>query len=219
MTLVRMDEGGTAAVAEEIAAGRPVVVPFPSPLPYVVAGSVAAAVNTVKGRPGEQPVGMALASFTALEPYTALDAETRRWAEWASRVRMVNLFLPVTEPVPEWARPGVANGIAAVTLAWLAQLRPVLDRFGHLYLSSANRTSREVTTTAAHADAEFGHELLVVDGDHLRGPATRSGSAAIVRFERHLCAQLVRDGVNTEGRPDGQAFVAGLLADWQTFVG
>jgi tRNA A37 threonylcarbamoyladenosine synthetase subunit TsaC/SUA5/YrdC len=157
---------------------------------------------------------MAIADAADILRYVALDPESWQFAEWASRVRKVNLLVPVTDAVPDWVRPTVAAGRAAVTLAWPAELRPLLDGFGHLYLSSANRTKREVATTAHAAGTEF-PDLLVLDGDRLRDATTRSGSAAIVSFGRQLATHVHRSGVHLDGWPDAGSFLAGLERDWR----
>lgn len=192
-----------------------IVLPCPSPLPYAVAGTSASSVNTAKGRPGDQPTGMVIGDLADLRPYIALDPETQRFAEWASRVRKTNVMVPVTGDVPGWVRPAVSGGWAAFTLACLPELRPLLDRFGHLYLSSANRTKREVATTAHAAEAEFRGELLVLDGDRLRDQSAKSGSAVIVRFDRRLSIAVHRTGINMDGWPDADSYLAGLKREWQ----
>lgn len=215
MAIRMLDQDGIDAATQELSAGRAIVLPWPSPLPYVVAGTSASSVNTSKGRPADQPAGMVIADSAALEPYIALDRETRQFAEWASRARMVNIMVPVTDAVPDWARPAVSSGWAAYTLACLPELRPLLDRFGHLYLSSANRTKREVATAAQAAETEFRGELLVLDGDRLRDQNAKSGSAAIVRFDRHLSLAVHRTGIHTDGWPDAATYLAALKREWQ----
>jgi L-threonylcarbamoyladenylate synthase len=215
MTVQELNHDGMRVAAQELSAGRAVVLPCSSPLPYAVVGTSASSVNAAKGRPADQPVGMAIADATELRRHIALDPDSWQFAEWASRVRQVNIFVPVTGAVPDWAEPAVSAGWAALTLAWLPELRPLLDRFGHLYLSSANRTQHEVATTAHAADTEFGTELLVLDGDRLRDGSMKSGSAAIIRFEQHLSAHVHRSGINMDGWPDAAGYLADLKRDWQ----
>lgn len=202
--------------AGELSAGRPVVVPFPSPLPYGIAAADSAAANEVKGRPADQAVGIALAGLAELRPYLDLDEQTCQLAEWASRVQKLSLLLPVADTVPVWLAPAVVDGLAAVTLVWLPELRALLQQFGHLYISSANRTAREVATTAATANREFEDSLLVLDGDPMRDAGARSGSATIVRFGPDLTLRVFRSGINTEGCPHEQGYLDGLVRAWQT---
>lgn len=216
MAIRMLDQDGIEAATRALSVGRVIVLPCPSPLPYVVAGTSASSVNTSKGRPGEQPTGVVIADPADLRPYVVLDRETWQFAEWVSRERKVNVMAPVAEEVPDWVRPAVSGGWVAFTLAFLLELRPLLGRFGHLYLSSANRTKHEVTTTAHAAEAEFRGELLVLDGDGLRDQGARSGSAAIVRFDRHLSVTVHRTGINMDGWPDAESYLASLKRDWQT---
>ncbi|MDT7711398.1 MAG: L-threonylcarbamoyladenylate synthase, partial [Pseudonocardiales bacterium] len=122
MTIVRADEEGLRQVGRALDASIPIVVPLPTPLPYVIAGSDAAVVNVAKGRPAEQATGVAVADFTMVTPYVELDEDTLAFARWLSAHELLNLMLPVGKGGPAWM--------------W----RPLLDERGHLYISSANRT-------------------------------------------------------------------------------
>lgn len=201
--------------AQELSEGRAIVVPAPSPLPYGVVATTSAAVNDAKGRSTDQATGMACADFASVRPYLELDEPTCRLAEWASRVRMLSLLLPVGDAVPAWVRPAVVDRRVAITLAWLPELRPLLEQFGHLYMSSANRTTRAVATTAAAADKEFGGSLLILDGDPLRDCEIRSGSSSIVQIDPHLRLQVFRGGINTDGHSDEQNYLDELIHEWQ----
>ena len=105
MAIRMLDQDGVEAAAQELSAGRAIVLPCPSPLPYAVAGTNASSVNTSKGRPGGRPTGMVVADPAVLRPYIALDRETRQFAEWASEVRKANVMVPVADEVPDWVRP------------------------------------------------------------------------------------------------------------------
>jgi L-threonylcarbamoyladenylate synthase len=165
MTIVRADEEGLRQLGRALDASIPIVVPLPTPLPYVVAGSDAAAVNVAKGRPAEQATGVAVSDFTLVTPYVELDEGTLAFARWLSAHELLNLMLPVGEGGPAWMRPSTWKGWLGVMLGWLGQIRPLLDERGHLYVSSANRTGGEVAVTAATANTAFGDEFLVIDGD------------------------------------------------------
>lgn len=217
MSVIPMDEDGLRAVDRALDRGGPVIWPSPSPLPYTVAGVDPLAVNAVKGRPGGQPVGMVLADLGLVARYVELDAATLAFAEWLSADRLLNLFLPVRPGIPGWLQPSTSEGTLGVTLACLDQTRGVLDRRGHLYLSSANRTGGEVAVTAAAADTAFDSQLPVLDGDAARDPSVASGSATIVRVrpDRHL--EVVRHGINDAGYAgDTERFRRDLAQGWAT---
>ncbi|TDD70349.1 hypothetical protein E1293_34865 [Actinomadura darangshiensis] len=215
MAIRRLDQDGLRMATQELTAGRVVVIPFPSPLPYVIAGTTAPGVNTAKGRPAEQPTGMAIADPAGIRQYITLDPESLQFAEWASRVRKINLLVPVTDDVPDWLKPAVVDGRAGITLAWLPELRPLLDSFGHLYLSSANRTKNDVATTAHAAGTEF-PDHLVLDGDRLRDPTMKSGSAAMILFDKDLATRIHRGGIHLDGHPDPDAYLTDLKRAWQS---
>jgi hypothetical protein len=69
MTIVQADDEGLRQVGRALDAGIPTVVPLPTPLPYVVAGSDAAAVNLAKGRPAGQAIGVVVADLAIVTPY------------------------------------------------------------------------------------------------------------------------------------------------------
>jgi tRNA A37 threonylcarbamoyladenosine synthetase subunit TsaC/SUA5/YrdC len=162
MTVVRADEVGLRQVGRALDANMPIVAPLPTPLPYVVAGSDAAAVKVAKGRPAEQASGVAVADFTLVTPYVELDEDTLAFARWLSAHELLNLLLPAGEGSPAWMRPSTSKGWFAVMLGWLGRLRPLLDERSHLYVSSANRTGGKVAVTAATANAAFGDVMTPV---------------------------------------------------------
>jgi tRNA A37 threonylcarbamoyladenosine synthetase subunit TsaC/SUA5/YrdC len=195
MPIVPPDTDGLRQAERALHAGEPVVLPMPTPLPYVVAGEDAGAVNVAKGRPAEQPAGMALADLALAAPHVALDAPALDLARRLTAERGLNVLLPVRDDPPAWMRPSISRGWLGLTLAWLGRLRPLLDERGPLYLSSGNRTGGEVAVTAKAADAAFAGELLVVDGDAYRDPAVASGSATMVRVGPGGQVDVVRPGV------------------------
>lgn len=75
MTVVRGDEEGLRRLGGALDANVPVVLPLPTPLPYVVAGTGAGTVNVVKGRPAGQAVGVVVADFAMV---TRLSTSTGR---------------------------------------------------------------------------------------------------------------------------------------------
>jgi tRNA A37 threonylcarbamoyladenosine synthetase subunit TsaC/SUA5/YrdC len=212
---VRADEEGLRHLGQALDASIPVIVPLPTPLPYVIAGSDAAAVNVAKGRPAEQATGVAVADFTLVTPHVQLDEDTLAFARWLSTHELLSLMLPVGEGGPAWMRPSTSKGWLGVMLGWLDQIRPLLHERGHLYVSSANRTGGEVAITAATAATAFGDELLVIDGDAARDLSVASGSATIVRIRPHRQVDVVRHGINDAGIADDTSrFLQQLTQRW-----
>ncbi|HET6547653.1 MAG TPA: Sua5/YciO/YrdC/YwlC family protein [Solirubrobacter sp.] len=191
-----MGAPGLAKVASALHDGDAVVIPFPSPLPYVVAATEAAAVNQAKGRPGDQPCGMLLGAAGDLAPHLDLDPATVELSIWIAQDEQANLLVPLLPGAPRWLSRGSADGLVGITLAWLAQTRPLADEFGHLFVSSANQTAGPVAVTAGEADDSFHGERLVLDGDPFRDASTPQGSATIIEVRRAGVLRVVRDGVN-----------------------
>src|SRR5690242_6373635 len=109
MTTIRPDAAGLDLIGGSLDNGAAVVLPMPMPLPYAVVGRDAAAVNSAKGRPADQPCGVAVADFGAVTPFLRLDQDTIAFARWLMTDRLINLLLPVTDEPPEWMAPSVSS--------------------------------------------------------------------------------------------------------------
>jgi tRNA A37 threonylcarbamoyladenosine synthetase subunit TsaC/SUA5/YrdC len=204
VTVLPLDDHGIASVAAALRDDEAVVIPFPSPLPYAVAATDPATVNEAKGRPADQPCGLLVGAAEEIAPHLDLDPETLALALSISRVEQANLFVPIRPGAPRWLSAGAVDGLAGITLAWPARTRPLADEFGHLFVSSANLTSRPVAVTAGQADAAFG-EKLVLDGEPFRDPGVAQGSATIIEVRRHGRLRVVRDGINNRSFPGDRA--------------
>ena len=216
MTIVAVGTEGLRRAGRVLDAARAVILPLPTPLPYIVASLDAAAVNAAKRRPSGQPVGLTVADFSLMTRHVDLDADTLTLARWLTADQMLNLLLPVRAGGSDWMRPSTSKGWIGVTLACLNQTRALLNQRGHLYVSSANRTGCPAAGTARAADAAFGGQLLVINGDPARDPSTASGSATIVRVgpRRHL--EVVRHGIHDAAfAGDTNRFVQHLIRRWQ----
>ncbi len=172
------------------------MIPFPSPLPYVIAATQAATVNQAKGRPPNQPCGILASAADDVAQHLDLDPATVALSIWIARVERANLFVPLRPDAPQWLRSGTVNGFVGITLAWLAQTRPLAHEFGHLFVSSANLTSRPVAVTAIEADSIFDSARLVLDGSPFRCASVPHGSATIIEVRREGQLRVVRDGIN-----------------------
>lgn len=215
MSIVRANETGLHDALADLETGLPICVPIPSPLPYAVSATSPQTVNQVKGRPLDQPVGMAIAELALIQDFVDVGGETLAYARWLSSSRLFSIMLPVQAQVPDWAAGSVSRGFIAVTLAWLPEVRSLLDAFGYLFLSSGNVTGGTAAVTAQEADAEFGSRLMVVDGDRYRDQSAPRGSASILRFGRSLEVDVVREGVQ-HARFHGSSgqLLSKTRADW-----
>ena len=216
MTVVSLDPHSIDMASAVLRRGEPICIPMPSPLPYAVGARTARAVNEAKGRPGDQPAGMAIGNIDVVAPFVDLDDATLSYAEWLSAVRLLSIMLPVSGTVPEWAAGSASRGFVAVTLAWLPELKSLLDPTGHLFVSSGNTTGGSATVAAPAAAAQVGGRGRVLNGDAPRGRATPARSASIVRIQRGLKVEVVRPGIQHAARgvpPD--RVLRSLLAEWR----
>ncbi|MFJ9516846.1 hypothetical protein ACIRPK_01015 [Kitasatospora sp. NPDC101801] len=189
----------TGPAADALTAGRAVVLPNPSPLTYVVAATGPLAVNTAKGRPADQEVALwvhddttwrDLARALDLTP-AALDTATA-----LLRVELVTLLVPVSAATlpPAWSRPALRDGHLLLFGARWQPLAPLLARFPHLYVSSANRTGQAPAATAARAAAMFGPDVPVTDGDGLRDLDAPHAATTMLRIAPDGALSHVRPG-------------------------
>jgi hypothetical protein len=74
VTTLPINHQGLAEIAAALRHGQAVLIPFPSPLPYVVAAADASAVNQAKKRPRNQPCGI-LTTAETIAPQLDLDPE------------------------------------------------------------------------------------------------------------------------------------------------
>jgi L-threonylcarbamoyladenylate synthase len=216
MTIVAADAEGLRRAGRVLDAAGAVILPLPTPLPYIVASLDAATVNMAKGRPSGQPVGLTVADFSLMAPHVDLDPGTLALARWLTAEQMLNLLLPVGHGGPAWLRPATSEKWTGVTLACSNQTRVLLNQRGHLYVSSANRTGCPAALTAPAANAAFAGQLLVIDGDPARDSSAASGSATIVRVgpRRHL--EVVRHGIqDATFTGDTRRFVQHLIRRWE----
>ena len=77
MTIVAADAAGLRQAGRVLDAAGAVILPLPTPLPYIVTSLDAATVNAAKRRPSGQPVGLTVADFSLITPHVELDAGTR----------------------------------------------------------------------------------------------------------------------------------------------
>jgi tRNA A37 threonylcarbamoyladenosine synthetase subunit TsaC/SUA5/YrdC len=216
VTLISIDHRGLAALAGRLTGGVPVVVPLPSPLPYVVAGTDPGAVNAAKGRPRSQPVGAAVPTLDLIEPALELDPETVDLARWLCFTEQAGVLVPVGAAAPPWLAPATVEGMAFLGGAWLPELSALVEDRTHLYMSSGNATTGRPAATAAEAEAVFGRDLLVADGDAFRDPAAEHGSSTMIAVGPGRQLKVTRPGINNRAfGDDHEAYLADLLRRWR----
>ena len=170
MTLDGQQPEAIAAAVAALAAGR--LVGLPTETVYGLAAdadndAAVRAIFAAKGRPADHPLIVHVASADGV---AAFAAEVPPFAQ-----RLIDAFWPgpLTLILPR--RPGVADAAAGghPTIGLRCPSHPVAHALlsaaaargiAGLAAPSANRFGRISPTTAAHVAAEFGAELLVLDG-------------------------------------------------------
>jgi L-threonylcarbamoyladenylate synthase len=206
------DQSVKAAMAA-VGAGRPIVIPTPSPMAYTITGTNAAAVNTAKGRPASQPAGLSVTDIDVIAPYLDVGDSVLPMARWLCESELVSLLAPVRPGGPGWLSPATSDGLLFFTsMPWLPGVTTIIAQFRHLYMSSANLTGTQPATTAAEAGAAFGDHLLVLDGDQMRDASRPHGSTTIVRISSHGDLVVARSGISNLPFGDDLAGYADDLA-------
>jgi L-threonylcarbamoyladenylate synthase len=217
MPVLPIDDRGVARAVTALRAGTPVVIPAPSPLAYAVTGTDAAAVNTAKNRPANQPAGVSVADLDLIAPYLDLGASVLPLARWLCESELVSLLAPVRPDAPGWLSPAISGGMVFFTSTpWLPELAAIIVSFGHLYMSSANITGARSATTAAEAGQAFGEKLVVLDGDPYRDQSRPHGSTTMVRISRDGDLAVARAGINNaDFGTDLAGYTADLTRRWR----
>ena len=199
--------------------GLAIAVPGPAPFPYVLVAFSAATVNEAKGRPAHQPAVLILADLDMVSSFLSLDVETMSYARWLTSSKGIHLLLPVTGELPQWAKGAISKGMLGVSMAWHPELRPLLNRRGYLFATSANKTGDTPVGSAAEVDALFQSRMLVVDTDARRAQ-TRAVSGMIVKVSNGLVTELVRAGFqNEDAGISAEDYTSELSALWRTQAG
>jgi L-threonylcarbamoyladenylate synthase len=218
MPVLPLDDRSVAEAIQALRSGSPIVIPAPSPLAYAIAGTQAAAVNSAKGRPASQAVGVSVSSIEVVAPYLDIAAGTLPLARWLCESELVSLLVPVRPGAPGWLAPAISDGMLFFTSTpWLDKAAAIIAAFGYLYMSSANMTGGQSATTAAAAGQAFGGKLIVLDGDALRDQTRPHGSTTMVRLSSDGDLAVARPGItSTAFGADLDAYASDLCRRWHT---
>lgn len=207
MDLPEFDRAQLHAV-EVLRGGGVVVVTRPSPLAYGVVARAARAVNRLKGRPVDEPVGISVHSAAAhdqLFRYLDLPTDTLAAVDFALAER-ISVLAPIrSDPtMPEWLVPAIKDGWVLFFDGSWGPVVYLWESHPFLYGSSANRTGEAPVASAAEARARFPAGTVIIDADHLRTPATAYGASTIIRVEPDGRLALHRSGIQDQsaGGPD-----------------
>jgi hypothetical protein len=141
-SLPELDRAQLHAI-EVLRGGGAVVVTNPSPMTYGVVARDARAVNRLKGRPVDQPVGISVHSAAAhdqLFRYLDLRTDTLAAIDFALAERIYVLAPIRSDPtMPEWLAPAIKDGWVLFFDGYWGPLVLLWESFPFLYGSSARR--------------------------------------------------------------------------------
>ena len=211
---------GDDSVDQAVAAlrgGSPIVIPTPSPMAYTITGTRAAAVNTAKGRPADQPAGLSVTDINVVAPYLDIAEDVLPMARWLGESEMVSLLAPVRPGGPGWLSPAISGGMLFFAcIPWLPGVAKIIAEFGYLYMSSANLTASRPATTAAEAGEALDDRLIVLDGDSLRDASRPHGSTTMVRITSDGDLTVARSGINNLAFGDDlEGYATDLATRWR----
>ncbi len=193
---------------EVLRGGGAVVVANPSPMSYGVVARDARAVNLLKGRPVDQPVGISVHSEAAhdqLFRYLDLRTDTLAAIDFALAERISVLARIRSDPtMPEWLSPAIQDGWVLFFDGCWGPLALLWLTFPFLYGSSANRTGQAPAASAAEARTQFPADTVIIDADDRRKPTAAHGVSTIIRVDPAGRLTPHRSGIQDQaaGGPD-----------------
>ena len=154
MDLPEFDRAQLHAV-DVLRAGEAVVVTSPSPLTYAVVARDARAVNLLKGRPVDHPVGISVhtsAAHDQLFRYLDLPTSALAMVDFALAERIAVLAPIRQDPtMPEWLAPAIQDGWVLFFDGSWGPLVYLWESHPFLYGGSAGRTGQAPAVSAAEA--------------------------------------------------------------------
>ncbi|WP_328997720.1 META domain-containing protein [Kribbella sp. NBC_00709] len=207
---------------EILRGGGAVVVTNPSPMTYGVVARDARAVNLLKGRPADQPVGISVhtaAAHDQLFRFLDLGTDTLATVDFALAERITVLAPIRSDPaMPEWLAPAIQDGWVVFFDGVWGPLASLWLTFPFLYGSSANRTGEAPASSASEARAQFPADTFIIDADHLRTPTAVHGASTMIRVDSDGRLALHRPGIQDQvaGGPD---VLLDRLREFQSTIG
>ncbi|MGW5187937.1 META domain-containing protein [Kribbella sp. NPDC004138] len=207
MDLPEFDRAQLHAV-DVLRAGEAVVVTSPSPLTYAVVARDARAVNLLKGRPVDHPVGISVhtsAAHDQLFRYLDLPTSALAMVDFALAERIAVLAPIRQDPtMPEWLAPAIQDGWVLFFDGSWGPLVYLWESHPFLYGGSAGRTGQAPAASAAEARAQFPAGTVIIDADDRRTPAAAYGARTVIRVDLDGRPTLHRAGMQDRagGGPD-----------------
>ncbi|WP_432889834.1 META domain-containing protein [Kribbella sp. CA-245084] len=182
--------------------GGAVVVTNPSPMTYGVVARDPRAMNLLKGRPADQPVGVSVhtqAAHDQLFRYLDLRSDALAAVDFALAER-ISVLAPIrSDPtMPEWLAPAIQDGWVLFFDGVWGPLASLWLTFPFLYGSSANRTGEAAATSAAEAREQFPTGTMIIDADDRRTPSDIHGPSTMIRVDPAGQFTLHRSGIQDQ---------------------
>lgn len=97
VTKIKYEPGIEEKVLQHLDRNQPILLPLPSPLPYIVVARQQKVVNGVKGRPTDQAVARVISSFDEIEEFLDLNYRGKFNAKKCLLLERMTVLLPVKE--------------------------------------------------------------------------------------------------------------------------
>jgi tRNA A37 threonylcarbamoyladenosine synthetase subunit TsaC/SUA5/YrdC len=203
ITVIKYGDEALLKIKRHLSEGQPIVLPNPSPLPYMVVAVSPVIINSLKRRSIDQHVASFLGRFETIKQYLNLDQYGMEIAEKCLVEKKMTVLCPVKNDieVPAFLLPSLNKNHLLLFAAHLAGLQQLCLQFPSLYVSSGNVTRMEPKQLCTDVQAqfkEFGNpefRLLLVDGDHLRDRHQLHGSTTMVMISRTGKLSVKRKGI------------------------
>lgn len=203
VTVIKYGDEALPEIKRHLNEGQPVVLPNPSPLPYVVVAVSPVIINSLKCRSVDQNVASFIGKFETVKQYFNLDQYGMEIAEKCLFEKKMTVLCPVKNDIelPGFLLPSLKNNHVLLFATHLAGLQQLCLQFPSLYVSSGNVTTMEPQQFCTDVQAqfeEFGNtefRLLLVDGDHLRDRHQRHGSTTMVAISPTGNFSIKRKGI------------------------
>ncbi|MCP6759969.1 MAG: hypothetical protein NHB32_14705 [Fischerella sp. CENA71] len=203
VTVIKYGDEALLEIKRHLSEGQPVVLPNPSPLPYVVVAVSPIIINSLKRRSLDQNVASFIGRFETVKQYFNLDQYGMEIAEKCLVENKMTVLCPVKNDIemPTFFLPSLKNNHVLLFATHLPGLQQLCVEFPSLYVSSGNVTKMEpqqFCTDVQTQFKEFGNpefKLLLVDGDHLRDRHQRHGSTTMVMISPTGNLSITRKGI------------------------
>lgn len=203
ITIIKYGKEALPEIKQCLLKGHSVVLPNPSPLPYMVVAISPTIINSVKNRSLDQSVASFIGNFESIKSYLDLNPDGLGLTKDFLLKDKMTVLCPVKNKAdaPAFLLPSIKEDHVLLFAAHLKELKQLCLELPSLYVSSGNVTGMKPQQLCQDVQAQFkmfgnpALELLIVDGDHLRDQKQLHGSTTMVKISRTNKLSLERQGV------------------------